>query len=141
MEKVSEKFVEGMKRYLLKTPADSNVMYLSKTTESYEEVDAEMCNGEVACTYINRGREPMRTQVYHFNLSKELVYKSIKNGYADEADIFLMNSSDMSERFVVEELFMLLNSTDIEDEYIYGTGLYMCALYVKDESNMLSKAV
>ena len=140
VEMVADMFVKGVKDYLLKTPADSNVMYMENTNKAYKEVDADMRDDEVICTYIEKNRDPMHTQVYRFKLSRDLVAKAIQKGYANKADIFLMNVSDMSENFVVNQMSMLLNSTDMEDEYIYGTGLYMCALHVKDESNKMTKA-
>ncbi len=141
IEMVADKFVKGVKEYLLTTPGDSNVMYVGNSGKAYEEVDADIRGEGIICTYIEKDKASMRTQVYRFRLSKELVVKSIQNGFADKADIFLMGADDMSEYFVLDEMYRLLTSRSIEDEYIYGTGLYMCALYVKDESNMLAKAV
>ncbi len=134
--KVSSKFVEGLKAYLL-TNKESNMVYMESTNSMYREVDADVRKDKIVCTYIEKQKDIMNTKVYRFELTEDMFNDAIADGYGDKADIFFMHTDNMSVNFVLREIDILLNSTDIEDKYIYGTCVYMCGLYTSDKTNMI----
>jgi hypothetical protein len=136
MELISlgKKFVGKMKEYLASAPIGNTTIYSENTKLKYYQVDAYESKGDVKCSLMVKDKILKTTDVYEFNLTPELVKHAIERHYASRAQLFLFYTDDrMSEQFVAREMNKLLDSTDMEDEFIYGTAAFMCALCHMDE--------
>lgn len=127
----AERYYKQLINYLVEGK-QGNIVYMEKSNKVYKEVTADIFDGKIVCAFIDKNRTNGYTKTYKFILTPQLFAKALMEDYANKADLFMMNINDMSQKFVLNRINMFMDNMELEEQFIFGTGVYMCALYVQD---------